>query len=372
MRKLQRMARFSQLAVESARQALLDAGLGLTLNDPRAGVYIGNAVGGLEVSQEAVETLRTKGGMRISPFFIVMTPGNLAAFHVAEQFQAIGYNNSCVTACAASTQAIGEAAEVIRRGDADLMLAGGTEAAICQLALASFCAMRGSRRATTSPSGPAARSTASATASCWPRAPACVVLERLDTRAERGARIYAEILGYGASTRCLPSDRPRPDGATAPSARCAPPCAARTFSPQQVDYINAHATSTPAGDVAETLAIKTVFGECAYGVPISATKCMIGHLFSAAGAVEAITTMLALKDGVIPPTINHDHPDPDCDLDYVPHHARPADIQVAISNSFGLGGQNAVVVIARYDGEGSRRALGVGERDALGGVAGDG
>lgn len=342
-----RMARFSHLAVAAARQALLDAGLGLRLEEPRAGVYLGCAVGGLDVTQDAAEVLRTRGGMRVSPFFIVMSPANMASFHVANQFRVLGYNNTCTTACAAGTQAIGEATEVIRRGDADIMVAGGTEAGLCELALASFCVGKAFSTRNDEPEKASRPFDADRDGFVGGEGCGVVILERLDRAVARGAKIYAEVLGYGASNDAYHLIAPDPSGAG--SVRAIEAALANSgVPPEAVDYINAHATGTPLGDVAETLAIKQVFGARAYDIPVSATKSMIGHLFGAAGAVEGITTMLALRDGVLPPTINLEYPDPECDLDYVPNVAREADIFIAMSNSFGLGGQNAVALFGRF------------------------
>jgi 3-oxoacyl-[acyl-carrier-protein] synthase II len=352
-KKVRHMARFSRLAVAAAYEALADAGLGHTLASDRAGVYLGSAVGGMDVTQSATEDLRFKGPMRVSPFFIVMAPANMAAYHVAEIFEVLGYNNSCVTACAAGTQSIGEAVEVIRRGDAEVMLAGGTEAGYCELGLASFCAGRAFSTRNDEPERASRPFDIERDGFVGGEGAGVVVLERLDRATDRGARIHGEVLGYGCSNDAYHLIAPDPSGAGAVRAMRAALRRAG-LPPAAVDYINAHATSTQLGDVAETLAIKQVFGEQAYDIPVSATKSMVGHLFGAAGAVEGIATILALRDGILPPTINLDHPDPECDLDYVPNVARPAPIEVALSNSFGLGGQNAVAVFARYEGIGSR------------------
>lgn len=352
-KKVRHMARFSQLAVTAAHEALRDAGLGHALENDRAGVYVGSAVGGMDVAQAAADDLRTKGGSRVSPFFIVMSPANMAAYHVAEVFRVLGYNNSCVTACAAGTQSIGEAVEVIRRGDAEIMIAGGTEAGYCELGLASFCAGRAFSTRNDEPERASRPFDQGRDGFVGGEGAGIVVLERLDCALERGAKIHGEVLGYGCSNDAHHLIAPDPTGAGAVRAMRA--ALRRAGVPAEaIDYINAHATSTQLGDVAETLAIKKVFGEQAYDIPVSSTKSMVGHLFGAAGAVEGITTLLALRDGILPPTINLEQPDPECDLDYVPNVARPAPIEVAMSNSFGLGGQNAVAVFARYDGEGAR------------------
>jgi len=348
-RDARRMARFSLLALSAAHEALADAGLGHALESDRAGVYMGNAIGGLDETQAAVELMHEKGGMRVSPFFIVMSPPNMASYHIAQVFRVLGYNNTTTTACAAGTQAIGEAAEVIRRGDADVMIAGGTEAGLCELALASFSVGKAFSTRNDEPERASRPFDADRDGFIGGEGAGVVILERLDRARARGARIHAEVLGYGASNDAYHLIAPDPSGAGAVRAMQA---ALRNADvpPEAIEYINAHATGTPLGDVAETLAIKRVFGERAYDIPVSATKSMIGHLFGAAGAVEGIATILALREGILPPTINLDTPDPECDLDYVPNVARAVPIEVAMSNSFGLGGQNAVIVLARFDG----------------------
>jgi 3-oxoacyl-[acyl-carrier-protein] synthase II len=348
-KELRHIARFSQLALHAAHEALGDAGLGHALESDRAGVLLGSAVGGLDETQQAVELMRAKGGMRLSPFYIVMSPANLAAFHVARVFRLLGYNNSVVTACAAGTQAIGEAVEVIRRGDAEIMVAGGTESGMCELALASFCVGNAFSTRNDEPERASRPFDRDRDGFVGGEGAGVVVLERLDHALARGAHIHGEVLGYGASNDAYHLIAPDPEGAGAVRAMRAALRSAR-IGPEAVDYVNAHATGTPLGDVAETVAIKTVLGPRALEVPVSATKSMVGHLFGAAGAVEGIATILALRDGIVPPTINLDNPDPACDLDYVPLRARKAPIDIALSNSFGLGGADAVVVLARYAG----------------------
>ena len=253
-----------------------------------------------------------------------------------------------MTACAAGTQAIGEAAEVIRRGDAEVMLAGGTEAGMCELGLAAFTVGRAFSRRNDEPEKASRPFDKDRDGFIGSEGSGVMVLERLDRALARGARIHAEVLGFGASNDGYHLIAPEPTGAGAIRAMRAALRSARVPT-DGIDYINAHATGTPLGDVAETVAIKSLFGPRAYDIPVSATKSMIGHLFGAAGAVEGIVTVLALRDGILPPTINLDTPDPECDLDYVPNVARKADIRIAISNSFGLGGQDAVVALSRWD-----------------------
>ncbi len=347
---VRQMARFSRFAVAAAAEALEQARLPMQLESDRAGVYVGCAIGGLDETQKTVDLMREKGPMRVSPFFIVKSPANLAGYHVANTFRALGYNNSCVTACAAGTQAIGEAVEVIRRGDAETMLAGGTEAGLCEVALAAFCVGKALSRRNDEPERASRPFDVERDGFIGSEGSGMLVLERLDRAIERGAPILAEILGYGASNDAFHLIAPDPEGDGAVRAMVAALNRAGV-SPEAIDHINAHATGTPLGDEAETLAIKKVFGDRAYQIPISATKSMLGHLFGAAGGVEAIATVMSLRDGVVPPTINLDNPSPDCDLDYVPHEAREVDLEIAMSNSFGLGGQNAAVIFARYDGE---------------------
>jgi 3-oxoacyl-[acyl-carrier-protein] synthase II len=346
-----RMAQFSRFAVAAAGMALEDACVSPTNSARRdAGVLLGTAVGGLEITHEAVATMLEKGGMRISPFTVVMLAPNMASFHVAKSFGLGGYNNTMTTACAAGTQAIGEAAEVIRRGDANLMLAGGTEAGLTELGLAMFSVSRAYSTRNSEPEKASRPFDADRDGFVGGEGSAILVLESLRHARERGARIYAEVLGYGASNDAYHLIAPDPESEGAAEAMRVALRNARTH-PSQVDYVNAHGTGTPLGDVAETKAIKKALGDNAYQVAISSTKSMIGHLWGAAGAAESIATVKTIETGTIHPTINLETPDPDCDLDYVPLKAREARVDVAISNSFGLGGQNAAIVFARYMGD---------------------
>jgi 3-oxoacyl-[acyl-carrier-protein] synthase II len=349
-KEARRVARFAQMALSAAGEALTDSGLGHDLESDRAGVLMGSAIGAMDETQTAVEIMRARGGMRISPFFVVMSPANMAGFHVAHRYRLLGHNNSVVTACAAGTQAIGEAAAVIRRGDADVMVAGGTEAGMCELALASFCVGNAFSTRNDEPERASRPFDVDRDGFVGGEGAAVMVLERMDLALARGAGVHAEVLGYGASNDAHHLIAPDPNGLGALRAMRAALRSAG-LPPESVDYVNAHGTGTPLGDVAETVAIKQLFGERAYRCPVSSTKSMVGHLFGAAGAVEGVATVLALREGMLPPTINLDNPDPECDLDYVPHRPRAADIRVAMSNSFGLGGQNAVAVFARFDGE---------------------
>lgn len=347
-KEARRMSRSSQLAVAAARMAVEAAGLRI---DPAASEEIGALIGCGTISmpdvEQAVTTLVQKGGMKISPFFIPAAIPHMPAAQVAIQLGLRGHTSAVSTACAAGAQAIGEAAEVIRRGDAEVMLAGGAEAPITALSLGAFCVMRalssqGNQRPATASRPFDARRDGFVPG----EGAAVLVLERLSSARRRGAPILAELAGYGSSCDAFHVTSPDPAGHGAARAMRRALANAR-LGPQQVDYINAHATSTPAGDIAETRAIKHVFGEYAPSVPISANKSMIGHLTGAAGAVEAAATILALRHGLIPPTINQEEPDPECDLDYVPNVARPALLSVALSNSFGFGGINAVLVFKK-------------------------
>lgn len=349
-KKAKRMALFSQFAVAATKMALEDAGLVIDEeNAEDVGVLLGNAVGALDETEKACRIMFERGGMRISPFSIVMIPPNLAAFQVAYTYGIKGYSLTIATACAAGTQAIGEAADVIRRGKATVMVAGGAEGGICELAIAVFCVGRAYSTRNDEPERASRPFDKDRDGFVGGEGSGIVILESLEHALERGARIYAEVLGTGASNDAYHLIAPDPEGAGAARAmRWALKDAG--VEPSEVDYINAHGTGTPLGDVSETLAIKEVFGDHAYRVAISSTKSMIGHLWGAAGAVESITCILAIRDNIIHPTINLETPDPDCDLDYVPNVARETQVDIATCNSFGLGGQNACTVYGRYTG----------------------
>jgi 3-oxoacyl-[acyl-carrier-protein] synthase II len=349
-KEARRISRASQFAVAAARMALADSGLVVDAsNRYEVGALIANGSSSPPDTELAARTLIERGFGKVNPFYITSSLPNMPSCQVAIQLGLLGYNTAIATACAASSQSIGEAAEVIRRGDADVMLAGGTEAPICQMTLASFCAIRALSTRNAEPERASRPFDATRDGFVLAEGAGVLVLERLSHARRRGAHIYAEITGYASTCDAYHVTAPHPEGDGA--ARAITRALARAgISPQQVDYINAHATSTPTGDAAETLAIKQAFGEYAYSVPISSTKSMTGHLTSAAGAVEAAAAILALKHGIIPPTINYEHPDPTCDLDYVPNTSRKAALQVAISNSFGFGGINAVLVFRKPEG----------------------
>jgi 3-oxoacyl-[acyl-carrier-protein] synthase II len=342
-----RISRASQFAVAAARMALSDSGFTVDAgNCYEVGALIANGSTSPPDTEAASRTLFERGPSRVSPFYITSALPNMPSCQVAIQLGLTGYNTAIATACAASSQAIGEAAEVIRRGEATVMLAGGTEAPICQFTLASFCAIRALSTRNNDPERASRPFDAQRDGFVLAEGAGVLVLEQLSHARRRGAHIYAEIIGYASTCDAYHVTAPHPEGGGAARAMSRALARAR-IGPQQIDYINAHATSTPAGDLSETLAIKRTFGEYAHSVPISSTKSMVGHLTSAAGAVEAAASILALKHGVIPPTINYEYPDPQCDLDYVPNHARPAPLQIVMSNSFGFGGINGVLVFQR-------------------------
>ena len=349
-KEARRMARFSQLSVAAARMAIDDSGLGLALEDTtRIGVLLGNGNGGFPETDDAVRQIIEKGGNRLDPFYMSKTLPNMAAAQVAMQFQLKGYNNTVTTACAAGTQAIGDALDVIRIGRADVMVAGGGEAGICELGLAAFAVMRALSTRTDDPTKASRPFDKDRDGFVCAEGAGILVLESLEHAQRRGARILGELAGYGASSDAYHVVAPCADGEGAQRAmRWALEDAGIT--PDQIDYINAHGTSTPANDATETLAIKGVFGERAYAIPISSTKSMIGHTLGASGAIESIACLKAIETGILPPTINYDTPDPDCDLDYVPNRARKVDgVRYVLKNSFGFGGQNACLVFKRWE-----------------------
>jgi 3-oxoacyl-[acyl-carrier-protein] synthase II len=345
-KEARRMERFSQLAVAATKGALEDSRLSVEDLDPeQIGVLIGTAIGGLDATEEAVRNIMA--GKRVSPFYLVTTVPNMAAFHVSHTYGLKGYNNTVTTACAAGLQAVGEATEVVRRGAAQVMIAGGTESSSSELGLAGFSAMRGLSTRNDDPQGASRPFDKDRDGFVCSEGCAMLVLENLEHALARGAPIYAEILGYSATSDAYNLAAPDPEAEGAARAiRWAIEDAA--IRPQDVDYVNAHGTSTPLNDAMETLAIKKVFGEHAYRVPVSSTKSMIGHLFGGSGAMQVVVCALTIQSGIIHPTINYQTPDPDCDLDYVPNVAREAEVDVVLSNSFGLGGQNACLVVGRY------------------------
>jgi 3-oxoacyl-[acyl-carrier-protein] synthase II len=333
------------LALGAAREAVADSRLD-GFDPDRVGILFGSAIGGFLGIMEQAEVLRERGPARISPNFLPNVLVDSASGQLAISLGIRGPNYAPVSACATGSQAVGEGAELIRRGDADAVLAGGTEGAIHPLILAGFCAMRGLVAEDEHP--PRASRPFDATRAGFVIGEgACVlVLEELEAARARGARIYAEVLGYGTSNDAHHMAQPEPE-ALGVSEMMRAALRRAGVEPEQVGYINAHGTSTPLGDLAETRAIKNVFGEHAYTLAVSSTKSVMGHCFGAAGAIEAMMCVLALHEGVLPPTMNYEHPDPECDLDYVPNEARRVRVEVALSNAMGLGGHNACVLLGR-------------------------
>ncbi|MBX7112288.1 MAG: beta-ketoacyl-ACP synthase II [Dehalococcoidia bacterium] len=346
-----RMARFSQLAVAASRQAVAHAALDLEgMDRQRVGIVCGNGGGGLPETDATMRTILARGGSKVDPLYVAKFLPNMAAGNVSIQLGLHGYTNTVVTACAAGTQALGDATEVIRRGHADVMIAGGAEAGISELGLAAFCAMRA---LTTSYNDRPEASSRPFDRDRDGFAPAegagMFVLEELEHARARGAEPLAEIVGYGVSADAQFLVAPPDDGSGAARAMRAA-LADADIGLDEVDYISAHATATDLGDLAETRAIRSVFGERAYQIPVSALKSQIGHLLGAAGGVETAAIVQTIRTSTIAPTINLEHPGEDCDLDYVPNVARAADVRVAMKNSFGFGGQNAVLILQRFEG----------------------
>jgi beta-ketoacyl-acyl-carrier-protein synthase II len=349
-KEARRMARVSQYAIAAAQEALADAGLNLEAEDrERMGVMIGTGIGGVERFDEGLTALRTKGISRVSPFAVIAGLPNMPAHHVSVMTGAQGPISCCVTACASGTQAVGEGVEFIRRGAADVVVCGGVEAALAfEGPLAGFCAMRAVSLRNDEPERASRPFDAERDGFILGEGAGILIIERLEHALARAARIHAEILGHASSADSYHVAAPAPEGNGAARAmRWALQDAGVT--PEQVDYINAHGTGTPANDATETAAIKSLFGERAYYVPISSSKSMLGHTMGAAGAIEAIVSVLTIRDGIIHPTINLENPDPQCDLDYVPWEPRRANVRTVLSNSFGLGGQNACLVIGRFE-----------------------
>ncbi|MDQ6790439.1 MAG: beta-ketoacyl-ACP synthase II [Candidatus Dormibacteraeota bacterium] len=347
-RKLaQRSARFTQMALVASEQAVADAGLVVEDEDPfRVGVEMGTGIGGFEVmTRDAAIFLN---GGRLQPLYATMVIPNIAAAQVAMHLHLKGPNSTTVTACAASTQALGNALRIIQRGDADVMLAGGTEASLCEVGIASFNAIKALSTRNDDPERASRPFDRNRDGFVPGEGAGILVLEDLEHARARGARVHGEVIGFGVTNDAYHSVAPDESG-EAPAQCMRNALADAGMTPEDVDYVNAHGTSTPLNDAAETRALKMALGERAAGVPISSTKSMIGHLLGAAGAVEAIATLLCMNHGVIHPTINYETPDPDCDLDYVPNEARRAEVRVAISNGFGFGGQNCTVVLKRFE-----------------------
>lgn len=345
---VRRLDRYTHFALAAAQQAVADAGLVMTDEDPRrVGVVVGSGIGGIQTLLDQYDVLLQRGPRRIGPFTIPSMLVNSAAGQVAVWLGARGPNLAPVLACATGNASIGEAFVQIRRGLADVMLAGSAEAAFCTLAIAGFDVMGALSSRNDDPAAACRPFDVGRDGFVMGEGAGMLVLESLAHAQARGARIYGEILGYGVTADAYHPTAPREDGLGASEAMRMALIEAN-LSPDAIDYVNAHATSTPLGDIAETAAIKRVFGDHATRLAISATKSMTGHLLGAAGAVEAVATLKTLQEGIIPPTINYQTPDPLCDLDYVPNVARHARVRVALSNSFGFGGHNATLVMQRW------------------------
>ena len=348
-RDARRMARFSQFAIAATHEAIKQAELDKDEVDrTRVGVLIGNGIGGLVETQEAVRTVDRRGGMKIDPFYFPKMLPNMAAAHIALHIGAKGYNNTVITACAAGTQALGDALDLVRAGRVDIAIAGGTEATLCETGLAGFAVIRALSSHNEEPQKASRPFDAERDGFVAAEGAGIFVLENLEHARKRNAPILAELAGYGAGNDAYHVVAPSEDGEGAANAMTWA-LEDAGVGPSAIDYINAHGTSTKLNDLSETLAIKRVFGEDAYRVPISATKSMIGHAFGAAGAVESIAAVQTIQTGMIHPTINYEHPDPECDLDYVPNEPRRVDVDVVLKNSFGFGGQNACLVFKRYE-----------------------
>ncbi|WP_407708343.1 beta-ketoacyl-ACP synthase II [Bacillus altitudinis] len=347
-KEARKMARFTQYAVVAAQKALEDSRLEITdENAPCVGVWVGSGIGGLETFEEQFEVYSNKGARRVSPFFVPMMIPDMATGQISIALGAKGVNSCTVTACATGTNSIGDAFKVIQRGDADAMITGGTEAPLTKMSFAGFCA---NKALSTNPDPDTASRPFDKNRDGFVMGEGAgiVVLEELEHALKRGATIYAEIVGYGSTGDAYHITAPAPNGeggvrAMKEAIRDA------GLTVEEIDYINAHGTSTPYNDKFETMAIKEVFGEHANQLAISSTKSMTGHLLGAAGGVEAIFSVLAIKDSVIPPTINLETPDEECDLDYVANEARSKEVQVALSNSLGFGGHNATIIFKKYE-----------------------
>lgn len=346
-KEARRMDRNAQYAIGAAVSAIRNSGLeDGTIDKNRMGVILGCGVGGIETFEEQLSVFKEKGPKRVSPFFVPMMIANMAAGQVAMALGARGLNETIVTACASGTNAIGDAFKVIQRGDADVMITGGTEAAITPMALAGFSSMKA---LSTNPDPKAASRPFDKNRDGFVmgEGSGILVIEELEHAVSRGAKIYAEIVGYGGSCDAYHMTSPDPEGKGAASAMEVAIIDAGINS-SDISYINAHGTSTDYNDRFETLAIKKVFGDEAYKIPVSSTKSMTGHLLGAAGGIEGVILALAIKNDIIPPTINYDTVDEECDLNYVPHKSVTCDVNYAMSNSFGFGGHNAVIVMKKY------------------------
>ena len=349
-KEARRISRSSQIGLTAAITAMDDAALPQENVKPeRVGVYFGTAIGGWDRGMEGVYALREKGLSKVNPFVLPATLANMPAFHVAKHFGAHGPNITISTACATGTQTVGEAAQAIRNGWADVIIAGATDALITDYMIGGFSAMRAIPTSFNDSPGKASRPfDEKREGFVYSEGSACLVLESLDHAKNRGAMIYSEVAGYASSSDAFHIAAPDPGGEGAVRAMNLAIQNAGVHH-EEIDYINAHGTSTPANDATETAAIKKLFGDHAYQIPISSTKSMVGHAMGASGAIEAIACALTLHNGVIHPTINYENPDPELDLDYVPNESRQVQVNTILSNSFGLGGQNACLILKRWE-----------------------
>ena len=348
-KEARRMARFSQLAVVAGKEALTSSGIDIQkLDSYRVGVILGNGNGGFPTLEANSRILAARGGMKMSPFFFPMILPNMATANLSRFIGAQGYSSTAVTACAASNQAIGEAFNVIRSGMADVMFTGGAEAGISELGLGGFAVMKALTTQNAEPAKASRPFDSTRDGFIPAEGSGIIVMEELEHAIKRGARILAEVKGFGCTSDASHLVQPKEDGSAA--ARAIEIALEDSgISKKDVDYINAHGTSTPLNDLVETKAIKRAFGEHAYQIPISSTKSMIGHSLGASGSLEAVVCINSITSNMIHPTINYEYPDPECDLDYVPNVARSAPVNIVLSNAFGFGGQNACVVFSGYE-----------------------
>ncbi|WP_432400632.1 beta-ketoacyl-ACP synthase II [Wukongibacter sp. M2B1] len=348
-KEAKRMDRFTQFAVVAAKQAIEDSGMNLDeIDKDRFGVALGSGVGGIETLENEHTKLSEKGPRRVSPFFIPMMISNIGAGRISIELGARGPSTTSVSACASSTNSIGDAFRIIERGEADIMCTGGAEASITPLSVAGFCTMKAMSTRNDDPKTASRPFDKERDGFVMGEGAGILIMEELEHAKKRGAQIYGEIVGYGMSSDAYHITSPAPDGeGAARSMKYAINDAG--IKPEDVDYINAHGTSTPYNDKFETMAIKTVFGDHAYKLAVSSTKSMTGHLLGAAGSIEAIACLLAVKEDFIPPTINYMNPDPELDLDYVPNEGKSRVVNYALSNSLGFGGHNATILLKKYN-----------------------
>ncbi len=348
-KETRRTDRFTQYAVGAARKAVADSKIDLSKADlNRIGVLVGSGIGGMETIEEQAGILLKKGPQRVSPFMIPMLIVNMASGYISMLLGVKGPNLAVVSACATATHALGEATRAIVHNDADVMIAGGSEAAITQLGYAGFCAMRAMSTRNNEPTRASRPFDAQRDGFVMGEGAGVCILESLEHARKRHAQIYCEVVGYGITGDAYHMSAPAPEGEGA-ARSMAMALRHAHLNPEQVSYINAHGTSTPVGDKCETQAIKTVFGAHAKKLAVSSTKSMTGHLLGAAGAVETAVCALAIQNNIVPPTINYENPDPDCDLDYVPNKAREMNVYACVNNSLGFGGHNATLIVKRYE-----------------------